>query len=149
MLDIQQLLPGGQAVEGNGIVRVRENSVAYNIVTGDESAVEIAYVTHNGAETRPCRQRIALVPSWERFAALGSWFKCPSCGRRVEKLYLPSARANFACRRCAGLTYASSQTHDHRVNTLRRDPQRVVDILSGRATATETTYYLALKAAAP
>lgn len=35
------------------------------------------------------------------------WFSCPSCGRRVAKLY---GGAVFACRHCWRLNYASQQT---------------------------------------
>jgi len=147
VLDIQQLRPDGRAVEGSGTVRMGPHSLAYRVLIGDENAVEIAYVTHDGAETRPHCQRIALAPPWDRFEALGWWFACPICGRRVEKLYLPNAQASFACRRCSQLIYTSTQVHDARVDRLRRDPRRVVDILGGRAAASETEYVLALKAA--
>lgn len=149
VLDVGEILHDGRAVEKSGVVRFGENSLAYNVVTGDENAVEIAYHVHDGNEAIPRRQRIKFVPSWDRFEALGWWFSCPTCKRRVERLYLPSARASFACRRCSGLTYASSQTHDDRVNKLRRDPRRVIDILTGRVAANETAYCLALKASAP
>lgn len=147
VIDIQQLLPDGRVVERSGVVSAGENSLAFNVVTGAENAVEIAYQVHDGNEMIPRRQRIKLAPPWERFEALGMFFSCPSCGRRVEKLYLPNARANFACRRCSGLIYTSTQIHDARVDKLRRDPRRVVEILSGRVAAGETAYMLALKAA--
>lgn len=43
------------------------------------------------------------------------WFACPlvvdgkACGRRCDKLYLPSGGRYFGCRRCHGLTYTSCQ----------------------------------------
>jgi len=145
-LDIRQLLPDGRVVEGSGIARVGENSLAYRVIAGDEPAVDLAFTMKNGAETIARRQQIALVPSWRRFEALGFWFSCPCCGRRVTKAYLPHAHANFACRRCSGLIYTSVQTHDARVDRFRRDPRRVAAILSGSEVANETVYMLAMKA---
>lgn len=148
VIDIRQLLPDGRAVEGNGIVRVGPHSLAYRVLIGDENAVEIAYQVHDGNETHSRRQQVRLSPSWKRFEALGSWFACPRCSRRVEKLYLPTAQASFACRRCSRLAYTSTQVHDARVDRMRRDPRGVVDILSGRVAAGETEYALALRAVA-
>lgn len=37
------------------------------------------------------------------------WFACPSCQRRVGKLYLPPGNIYFACRHCYDLTYRSTQ----------------------------------------
>jgi len=36
------------------------------------------------------------------------WFKCPLCGRRSFKLYLPPGGTVFGCRDCHHLTYTSS-----------------------------------------
>ncbi len=52
-------------------------------------SVRLTYTTCNYGGTRP-------------------WFKCPACGRRVEKLYL--AKRLLRCRHCHGLTYISCQT---------------------------------------
>lgn len=145
---VGELFPGEGATGGDGIVRVGPHSVAYKIATDEDAHVALAYVADDGVSVHPCCQRIALAPSWERFVALGWWFTCPGCARRVEKLYLPSARARFACRRCAKLIYTSSQTHDNRVDRLRHGRGRVLSILSGGENVSETTFMLALKAAA-
>lgn len=56
------------------------------------------------------------------------WFRCPRvtngrpCGRRVAVLYLLPNGHNFGCRECFGLTYASSQMHDARLDRLLRLP---------------------------
>ena len=41
------------------------------------------------------------------------WYlRCPECGRRCRKLYLPPAGRGFLrCRQCHGLVYESSQVH--------------------------------------
>jgi hypothetical protein len=56
------------------------------------------------------------------------WFRCPAvrqnvrCGRRVARLYLPSAGHCFACRSCHDLTYTSCRTHNKRLDALIQDP---------------------------
>ena len=37
------------------------------------------------------------------------WFACPSCAKRVRKLYLPPSGGRFLCRICHDLSYASRQ----------------------------------------
>jgi hypothetical protein len=54
----------------------------------------------------------------------GWLFHCPSdCGRRVRKLYALPKWMVFSCRRCCGLAYRSTQTHDSRLDLARRDPE--------------------------
>ena len=69
-------------------------------------------------------------------------FLCPTfCGRAVRKLYsLPKWRQSsgpvvFCCRKCGGLSYRSTQTHDSRVDFARRDPS---GFLASRARAPNT-----------
>jgi hypothetical protein len=43
------------------------------------------------------------------------FLRCPWCGARCTRLYLPDPRsAGPACRRCLGLTYASRATRTYR-----------------------------------
>ena len=51
-------------------------------------------------------QRI-LLSKQELYFGSRSYFVC-ECGKRVIKLYIPSGRANFACRSCCGLQYELS-----------------------------------------
>ncbi len=70
--------------------------------------------------------QIQLVATGCNFGGVRWWFLCPlkrkgvRCGRRVEKLFLPSKGfvippRYFGCRQCYELTYASTQTSDRRV----------------------------------
>ena len=63
------------------------------------------------------------------------------CHRRVVKLYLPLGNCYFGCRNCHGLTYTGSQTHDKRVDQLRRDPEAL-----RRALAPDAPYELVMRA---
>ena len=45
------------------------------------------------------------------------WFLCPSCSKRVGKLYAPLSADEFKCRHCYNLTYKSTQTHNQRVDS--------------------------------
>ncbi len=98
------------------------------------------------------RQSIRLEPAqrgWYR-----SWlFVCPTdCGRRARKLFADRRWLKFMCRKCGGLTYASAQTHDSRLDLARRDPE---GFIQSRARAPRTihsqlvTSFLALEALDP
>jgi len=69
------------------------------------------------------------------FGGLRYWFKCPvvrdgaTCARRVGRLYLPPGCTVFGCRNCYDLTHESAQTHDKRVDKLRRDPAALLSAL--------------------
>lgn len=89
------------------------------------------------------KQWIRVTTTKPFFGGLRHWFKCPMvssgvpCGRRVGRLYLPSGRAVFGCRNCYDLTYESAQTHNKRIDKLRRDPFALMSALySGRDTDT-------------
>jgi hypothetical protein len=56
------------------------------------------------------RVKVEAVPRY--FGGFQFYFLCPSCDRRVSKLYRRPDRALFACRHCHELTYTSSQTSD-------------------------------------
>lgn len=65
-------------------------------------------------------QEIALTFTPCRFGGRRAWFLCPSCGRRVGKVYLPCSMynglgrrvASFWCRVCYGLTYEQRRERD-------------------------------------
>jgi Zn-finger nucleic acid-binding protein len=59
-----------------------------------------------------------------RFGGRRWWLLCPTCGRRVGKLYRPGAEW-FACRRCYGITYQACRLEDLRASSLYRRVQRI------------------------
>jgi hypothetical protein len=67
------------------------------------------------------------------------WLLCPSCHKRVGKLYRPLGEVVFACRQCHQLTYRSAQCHDARLDRLLKAP---VEIL--QQTIASPKYHVAL-----
>jgi len=70
-------------------------------------------------DRRKHTQEIALTFTPCRFGGRRTWFLCPSCGRRVGKVYLPCSMyyggqrvACFRCRFCYGLTYEQRRDRD-------------------------------------
>lgn len=53
------------------------------------------------------------------------FFLCPQCDHRRTALYHVVGMNVMACRECCGLTYASRQQSDARVNRLRRNPHEI------------------------
>jgi hypothetical protein len=76
--------------------------------------------------------RVPLEATRPHFGGVRWWGRCP-CGRRVTKLHLAPDAVHFACRQCHGLTYASAQQHDARVDALRRDPDAIYRLLDDAA----------------
>ena len=80
------------------------------------------------------------------------WARCPMapnnrpCKRRIAILYLPPGERCFGCRHCHRLTYESVQTHDKRVDWLRRHPEALHAIIYQRGTVTNAALFLAIKA---
>jgi len=82
---------------------------------GEQSAV--IRFTRDGREYV---QQVALTFTPCRFGGRRAWFLCPSCGRRVGKVYLPCSMYNgrgqrvawFRCRFCYGLTYEQRRERD-------------------------------------
>src|SRR5262245_46981160 len=118
----------------------RENSITYQVDALDPERpfVRLSYtLTHAGTEEREAlAYRVALTTTSPRFGGLRWWFVCPlvvngrACGRRVGKLYLPPGGRYFGCRGCHRLTYHSAQTHDKRVDALRKHPELLEAILA-------------------
>lgn len=71
-------------------------TLSYSVKLGNtpERSIEIP-ISLERVKTYPGRKR------WH--------FRCPSCNRRVNILYLPPGCIRFACRKCHDLTYTSCQ----------------------------------------
>jgi hypothetical protein len=81
---------------------------------------------------------IPLAGTCPHFGGARWWFLCPlvvngaACERRVRKLYLPPRGRYFGCRTCYDLTYESAQTHDRRVDHLRKNPVALIAALNSK-----------------
>lgn len=69
---------------------------------------------------------------WEPCPLGGSrpWWRCPECGRRTAKLYLPPERWRFACRQCHDLVYWTQRAPD--TQRLRKRLNRLRDRVDDR-----------------
>src|SRR5262245_58476814 len=113
----------------------RTSTIDYEVNTqGDPPWLRLVYTV---TATRDAFDyRVRLVTTRPRFGGLRWWFVCPlvvngrPCGRRVGKLYLPPGGRYFGCRGCHRLTYHSAQTHDKRVDALRKHPELLEAILA-------------------
>ncbi len=59
-------------------------------------------------------QELVVISSEANFGGHQRWLTCPSCGRRVGKLYLPPNEIAFLCRRCHHLAYRNQIVRDGR-----------------------------------
>ena len=71
------------------------------------------------------RFRLLFTTSRCHFGGVRYWFLCPSCRKRVGKLYAPLSADEFKCRHCHRLTYRLSQAHNQRVDTLARQVKEI------------------------
>ena len=64
----------------------------------------------------------------------------------MAKQYLPPGERYFGCRVRHGLTYHSAQTHDKRVDALRKNPELLAAIVKNPGAALDGSLILAMKA---
>lgn len=64
----------------------------------------VIHVTYVGTMTR-----IPVAKTPLNFGGFRYWFICPQCMRRCGIVYITERRKTFACRKCCGLVYASTQ----------------------------------------
>ncbi len=148
-LDVVQLRREGLfETEGSGEIHISGHSLAYQLVLGDGPKLELAFTRADGDGETDTHQEVQLTKSRPPLRGERHWFLCPQCGRTVITLYLPSGGQELACNQCCGLTWASCQRHDKRVDSLRSNPQQVADILAGRVSVGMTEWLLAAKAVA-
>jgi hypothetical protein len=85
-------------------------------------AIRLSYtMTPPGGEARELSYRVPLEYTEPNFGGVRPWFRCPKCGDRVGKLYLPPRGGRFLCRECHDLGYQSSRSSG---NELERAEQR-------------------------
>jgi hypothetical protein len=129
-------------------------SIGYTVrPCGDRLVLVLSYRwSQAGGEGQSIEVPIPLETTRPRFGGLRWWGRCPlavsgvACRRRVAKLYLPPAECYFGCRVCHGLTYHSAQTHDKRVDALRRNPELLDAIMEDHRGTSVRDLILALKA---
>jgi hypothetical protein len=120
-----------QANIPSGVIRWgSQASIGFTLgpVAGSGWELRLNYAV--GAET--IALVIWLTATRPHFGGRRWWFLCPSCGRRVGKLYLPPNEKIFACRLCHGLTYRSSQTSHKGVKRMLKDPGLLRSVLQRR-----------------
>ena len=83
-------------------------------IRADAWQVELSYrYTAHGQPAEVIRQAVMLETTPCTLGGRRSWFRCPTCARRVAVIY--GAGRLFACRTCKGLPYASQgETNDDR-----------------------------------
>jgi len=82
--------------EPSGSIRVKAN----------RHCVALCYrIRSFGGEWEDQEQYVEVCQTMCNFGGLRNWFRCPSCDRRCEVLYLRFNR--FACRKCNRATYSS------------------------------------------
>ena len=64
-------------------------------------------VTDSEGDSTDYDDQVFLASTPCHFGGVRWWFTCPSCGRRVGILYLPSGGKLFRCRHCYDLSYQS------------------------------------------
>lgn len=118
ILSIDRLRSSAAWRDGNGISiwtdrNGRTDSLVWSWTESDgTTTILLEYSVHGTLVT----ERITLGTRPQKFGGLRYFFQCPSCGKRVLKLY---GMERFLCRGCQGLTYRSSQEGGSLVRQLR------------------------------
>jgi hypothetical protein len=133
-LDVAAIEPALRRGQITGVLRwtapqgevAAEFSFSLSSVTGEGTRSLLMEPTNGGRKQSFQLERVRL--GWYS----GWLFHCPTdCGRRVRRLYALPKWMVFSCRRCAGLTYRSTQTHDSRLDLARRDPEGFIQSRAG------------------
>ena len=117
-----------------GIIRwkTRRSTVQYRVrFFHDEHSLVLNYAIQTQND-RPVtvQEEIFIEETRPYFGGVRHWFLCPTCGVRVRMLHIPPCDHRLRCRKCHDLTYRSVQTHDKRVDALRRNPENILKILN-------------------
>ncbi|HXW80791.1 MAG TPA: hypothetical protein VEJ84_14910 [Acidimicrobiales bacterium] len=95
-----------------------EASVAVRL---DDHVVTI----HYRSDGQPRNELVAIAWTFPHYGGRRPWWLCPDCERRCAFMFLVADHLN--CRRCAGLTYRSSQL-SRSCRTLRRCNKKALQI---------------------
>jgi hypothetical protein len=97
------------------IERTEEKHPIVEMVIGTFSHDDFAQATHLDLDLRrrddeaPVRQTVELVQTIPHFGGFRKWFRCPACGSRAPRLFLPPTASEFRCKRCHRLRYRSQE----------------------------------------
>lgn len=74
-------------------------------------ALRLTYTTRPDTDdARTYEYRVPFDYTEPNYGGVRPWFRCPKCGTRRRKLYLPPRNGRFLCRECYDLGYRSSRT---------------------------------------
>jgi hypothetical protein len=123
------LCPGPGSLTWNR-VSTGENrgSVGYSIQAekGNHLVMTLHFTRTIREAKEVVQEPILLIPTRPHFGGIRYWFQCPlvisgrPCGRKSGKLHLPPGQKFFGFRHCYGLTYASRQEHNKRMDVFAR-----------------------------
>ena len=106
-----------------GVIELSNGFKVYlDVFTGTNNYLNIRYYLNKSIS-----YRIKLFISYPNYGGKRYWFKCPSCERVVNSLYLPPTCQYFACRHCHNLFYKSSRLSGSKYSRyremLKNDPE--------------------------
>lgn len=89
-----------------------QSSIGYEVSTDwNAGTLRLRYTFTESGDSMD--YSIELQTTRPQYGGIRWWFTCPvargggeTCGRRVQKLYLPSGRRYYGCRHCYDLSYA-------------------------------------------
>ena len=136
-LDIDKLIAAGLLQHDRGYIECLKGEGKTTLMrftlkpSGDPKCLYL-YLFFAGG---PCGQQITCepIPIEMRPQRIGKryFFRCHLlCASRVRKLYRPTARDTWGCRRCHKLTYRSCQQHDKAMDMFRGNAQLVLTALN-------------------
>ena len=89
---MRRLIEDSESIPAN----IAGSTLSYRKASGE---IEISF--NQGIVT----QKVKIISTPANFSGYIRWFCCPSCNKRVGKLYLPYGEEYFLCRHCHNLKY--------------------------------------------
>ncbi len=90
----------------DGIIKTGwQGAIRYHVNTtdGHHQRVHLTY----GLGREHLDYSVFLETTQPQFGGVRWWFRCPTCRRRIQKLFLPPRASQFGCRHCHNLSYAT------------------------------------------